>query len=292
MSAVAATAEAGETRRRSGLDGPLVLLTALIVLLGLIMVTSASMGSAAEGGDPFAFLERQLLLVLIGIGCAGVTFSIPTATLDKLSLPLLLLGAADAGDGADSGARARGQRQSSLAAPGGRELSGVGSGAGADADLHRQLRGAARGGDAQQPGRRVPSDCAAGAGGAAAARRAGLRCGERTDADRIRRAVHCGGTAALCVADAAARGRRDGAAGAVLELSHAPHDGLSRSLVRPIQPRLSAHAIADRDRTRRSGSVSVSARACRSCSTCPRRIPIFCSRCSPRSSAWSGSPSR
>jgi len=93
MSAVAATAEAGETRRRSGLDGPLVLLTALIVLLGLIMVTSASMGSAAEGGDPFGFLERQLLLVLIGIGCAGVTFSIPTATLDKLSLPLLLLGA-------------------------------------------------------------------------------------------------------------------------------------------------------------------------------------------------------
>jgi cell division protein FtsW len=93
MSAVAATVEASATRRRSALDAPLVLLTALIVLLGLVMVTSASMGSAAEGGDPFAFLERQLLLVLIGIGCAGVTFSISTATLDKLSLPLLLLGA-------------------------------------------------------------------------------------------------------------------------------------------------------------------------------------------------------
>jgi cell division protein FtsW len=94
MSAVAATASASEARRRPALDGPVVLMTALIVLLGLIMVTSASMGSAAEGGDPFAYLERQLLLVLIGIGCAGVTFSIPTATLDKLSLPLLLLAAA------------------------------------------------------------------------------------------------------------------------------------------------------------------------------------------------------
>jgi len=93
MSAVAASVGVSEQRRRSVLDGPLVLLTALIVLLGLIMVTSASMGAAAEGGDPFAYLERQLLLVLIGIGCAGITFSIPTKVLDKLSLPLLLLAA-------------------------------------------------------------------------------------------------------------------------------------------------------------------------------------------------------
>jgi cell division protein FtsW len=94
MSAVAATAEAGAGRRRPTLDAAVVLLTALIVLLGLVMVTSASMGSAAEGGDPFAYLERQLLLVLIGFGCAGITFCIPTAVLDKLSLPLLLLAAA------------------------------------------------------------------------------------------------------------------------------------------------------------------------------------------------------
>ena len=93
MSTLAATAEGSDQRRRGALDGPLVLLTALIVLLGLIMVTSASMGTAGEGGDPFGYLERQLLLVLIGGGCALVTFSIPTRALDKLSFPLLLLAA-------------------------------------------------------------------------------------------------------------------------------------------------------------------------------------------------------
>ena len=81
--------------RRSGpiLDGPTVMLTATILLLGLIMVTSASITFAGRDGDPFAFLERQLTLALIGTGVAALTFCIPTGTLEKFSLPLMLLGA-------------------------------------------------------------------------------------------------------------------------------------------------------------------------------------------------------
>jgi cell division protein FtsW len=60
-------------------------------LLGLVMVTSASITIAGRDGDPFAFLERQLLLVLIGAVAAAVTFTIPTARLEQLALPLLLL---------------------------------------------------------------------------------------------------------------------------------------------------------------------------------------------------------
>jgi cell division protein FtsW len=96
MSSVAATLDGPEgrtaaTRRSAALDTPLVLLTACIVLLGLVMVTSASIDIAAQNGDPFGYLERQLLQVLIGIGCAAVCFCIPTDRLDKLSPPLLLL---------------------------------------------------------------------------------------------------------------------------------------------------------------------------------------------------------
>ncbi|MGH8311000.1 MAG: hypothetical protein ACRETX_14540, partial [Steroidobacteraceae bacterium] len=42
-----------------------------IVLLGLVMVTSASMSIAAkDGGHAFLYLERQLTLTLTGACCA------------------------------------------------------------------------------------------------------------------------------------------------------------------------------------------------------------------------------
>jgi cell division protein FtsW len=90
----AAAVEAG-ARRRSGavLDGPTVMLTAAIVLLGLIMVTSASISLAGRQGQPFIFLERQLVLALIGVATAALTFCIPTHRLEKFALPLLLLAA-------------------------------------------------------------------------------------------------------------------------------------------------------------------------------------------------------
>ena len=72
-------------------DTVLLVLVAAIVLLGLVMVTSASISIAArDGGEPFAFLERQLLLVLLGCGAAALLYTLPIATLERLALPLLL----------------------------------------------------------------------------------------------------------------------------------------------------------------------------------------------------------
>jgi cell division protein FtsW len=78
-------------QRGPAIDGPTVMLALAIVLLGLVMVTSASITIAGRDGNPFSFLERQLLLVVIGGVAAAVTFTIPTEKLEQLALPLLLL---------------------------------------------------------------------------------------------------------------------------------------------------------------------------------------------------------
>jgi cell division protein FtsW len=75
------------------LDRVTLALIAAIVLLGLVMVTSASMSIAGEdSGQPFYFLERQLLLTLIGLGCAALLFAIPSAVLERAAVPLFALG--------------------------------------------------------------------------------------------------------------------------------------------------------------------------------------------------------
>jgi cell division protein FtsW len=78
---------------RSGsvhLDGVTVALVLAITLLGLVMVTSASVSIAGqESGQPFYYLERQLFLTLIGVATAALVFSIPTELLEKASVPLL-----------------------------------------------------------------------------------------------------------------------------------------------------------------------------------------------------------
>jgi cell division protein FtsW len=62
-----------------------------IVLFGLIMVTSASVSIASqETGQPFYYLERQLLLTLTGIACAALLFCIRTDVLERISVPLLV----------------------------------------------------------------------------------------------------------------------------------------------------------------------------------------------------------
>lgn len=90
----AAVMDAG-TSRRGGwvLDGPTVMLTASIVLLGLIMVTSASISLAGRQGEPFVYLERQLALALLGTAAAALAFCIPTHRLEKFALPLLFVAA-------------------------------------------------------------------------------------------------------------------------------------------------------------------------------------------------------
>ncbi|MFM7708637.1 MAG: putative lipid II flippase FtsW [Gammaproteobacteria bacterium] len=69
-------------------------LVSAIVLLGLVMVTSASITiSSRGGGDPFGYLERQLVLVMFGCVAAACAFSVRTEVLERLALPLLALSA-------------------------------------------------------------------------------------------------------------------------------------------------------------------------------------------------------
>jgi cell division protein FtsW len=82
--------------RSSGRGGPVHLdpvtlaLVASITLLGLVMVTSASVSIAGqESGQPFYYLERQLLLTLTGAALAAGIFCLPTPQLEKASLGLL-----------------------------------------------------------------------------------------------------------------------------------------------------------------------------------------------------------
>jgi len=63
-----------------------------IVLLGLVMVTSASMSIAARNdGEAFSFLQRQFTLVIAGSIAATVAFVTKTEWLEKMVLPLLAL---------------------------------------------------------------------------------------------------------------------------------------------------------------------------------------------------------
>ncbi|MGO9633849.1 MAG: putative lipid II flippase FtsW [Steroidobacteraceae bacterium] len=68
-------------------------LVAALLLVGLIMVTSASMSIAAKDlGDPFYFLERQFVFGLVGVLCAWVLTRVPVRLWDKYSLALCLFG--------------------------------------------------------------------------------------------------------------------------------------------------------------------------------------------------------
>jgi cell division protein FtsW len=83
-------ARSGARSARLHLDGVTIALVLGIVLLGLVMVTSASVSIAGqESGEPFYYLERQLILTLIGAAAAALMFSIPTELLEKASVPLL-----------------------------------------------------------------------------------------------------------------------------------------------------------------------------------------------------------
>ena len=74
------------------LDLITIALVLAISLLGLIMVTSASVSIAShESGEAFYFLERQLLLMLTGAACAAVLFCIHTELLERASVVLLVI---------------------------------------------------------------------------------------------------------------------------------------------------------------------------------------------------------
>ncbi len=74
------------------LDVVALSLVAAIVLLGLIMVTSASISIASkESGNAFSYLERQLVLCVIGFVLAAIVFCVRTEFLEKMAWPLLII---------------------------------------------------------------------------------------------------------------------------------------------------------------------------------------------------------
>ena len=78
--------------RRLHIDAVALVLVAAIVLLGLVMVTSASISIASkESGNPFAYLERQLILCVIGFVLATLVFCIRTEFLEKMAWPMLIV---------------------------------------------------------------------------------------------------------------------------------------------------------------------------------------------------------
>jgi cell division protein FtsW len=83
------------SRRFLHVDAVTLSLVAAIVLLGLVMVTSASISIASRnGGDEFAFLERQLVLCMIGFVLAALVFCVRTEFLEKMAWPLLIVAVA------------------------------------------------------------------------------------------------------------------------------------------------------------------------------------------------------
>jgi cell division protein FtsW len=76
---------------RVHLDRVTLGLVLAILLLGLVMVTSASISIASkETGDVFYYLERQLMLALIGCGAAAFMFLVPTRLIERVSIYLLI----------------------------------------------------------------------------------------------------------------------------------------------------------------------------------------------------------
>ncbi len=68
-------------------------LVAALLLVGLVMVTSASMSIAARDlGSPFFYLQRQFVYGGLGVLIAWVATRIPTQLWEKYSTPLLFVG--------------------------------------------------------------------------------------------------------------------------------------------------------------------------------------------------------
>jgi cell division protein FtsW len=76
--------------RRYAFDAWVIGAVVALLLVGLVMVASASIGIAdRETGQPFAYFERQVLYVALGLLAAFVAMAIPTAFWEKHSIYLL-----------------------------------------------------------------------------------------------------------------------------------------------------------------------------------------------------------
>src|SRR5687767_3470036 len=78
---------------RLAFDGVLIMCVTGLLLIGLIMLTSASISiSAREHAEPFAFLFKQLLFAGVGGALALVVFLVRSDFWDRASLVLLIVG--------------------------------------------------------------------------------------------------------------------------------------------------------------------------------------------------------
>lgn len=69
----------------------IAVVTALLVLIGLVMSFSASFVDAAEAGDPFGVFRRQILWAAIGLPAYLATSSVDHRVWRRLAWPLLLI---------------------------------------------------------------------------------------------------------------------------------------------------------------------------------------------------------
>jgi cell division protein FtsW len=76
--------------RRFALDPWVIGPVAALLLIGLVMVASASIGvSDREMGEPFYYFQRQLMFVGLGLVAATMAMAIPTTVWEKYSMVLL-----------------------------------------------------------------------------------------------------------------------------------------------------------------------------------------------------------
>ena len=91
--ATLAFARSSARPRRFVFDGSLLLIVAAIVLLGLVMMTSASVTIADKQlHEPLHYLERQSVGLVLGLLGAIIAMSIPMSVWERLALPLLAVG--------------------------------------------------------------------------------------------------------------------------------------------------------------------------------------------------------
>jgi len=82
---------AGQRSRHLITDPVLLLAVSALLVLGLTMVSSASISVASSGGgDAFIFLKKQMLGVGLGMIAAAIVCAIPTALWQRLAFPLLI----------------------------------------------------------------------------------------------------------------------------------------------------------------------------------------------------------
>ena len=74
---------------RLRIDAVMLALVLAIVLLGLVMVTSASVSVASREGGSFLYLQRQLLLVAAGTAGAALVFCLRSEQIEAVSVPLM-----------------------------------------------------------------------------------------------------------------------------------------------------------------------------------------------------------